>query len=202
MDDTTDANRISAWNRIQILFEEYRALYALLTIRLGVIDQRLPLVSGAMAALLVSSPSLPSHQRLSILWAVPVACLWLHRVVLLHTRSKEDVLRRIDEIERKVNRFASAELLAFQSRHPNQRRTVGGRSGFGSVLAIMAVCLMSIVTSLTLMVCEFEKNRLLIAGYLLYGAATAAELIRSTRSLSTYRHKLAPHSPPVDGDPP
>lgn len=201
MDNSAETTGVSAWNRIQILTEEYRALYALLTFRLGVIDQRLPLAAAAMAALLASSPSLPVYQRLMLFLTVPIASLWLHRVVLLHTRSKEDVLRRIDEIERHVNRLASEELLAFQSRHPNRRRAVGGRSGFGSVMAIMAVCLLSIVTSIVLVFCEFEAHRPLLVGYLSYCAATAAELIRSTLGLNRYRYTKPPPSPPVDCDP-
>lgn len=201
MDNLNESTGVSAWNRIQILTEEYRALYALLTFRLGAIDQRLPLAAGAIAALLASSPLLPVYQRLMLLLTVPIASLWCHRVVLLHTRSKEDVLRRIDEIEREVNRLASKELLAFQSRHPNRRRAVGGRSGFGSVLAIMSVCLLSVLTSIVLVFCEFETHRALFVGYLFYGAATAAELIRSTLGLSRYRYTKAPPSPRVDGDP-
>ncbi len=194
--DSSKITEVSSWNRIQILTEEYRSLYALLTFRLGVIDQRLPLAAGALAALLVTSSSLPECQRQLLLWVVPASCVWLHRLVLLHIQSKEDVLRRIGEIERQVNDLAGDELMVFQSRHPNQGHAVGGRSGFGSVLAIMILCLFAIVVSAAVMACEFGSNRI-AAAYSLYGIAATAELIRSTRRLRRYRYR---QTLPVDAD--
>ena len=194
MNKITEPSGVSVWNRIQILTEEYRALYSLLTFRLGVIDQRLPLAAGALAALLFTSSSLTTCQRLMFLWLVPASCIWLHRVVLLHTRAKEDVLRRIDEIETQVNRLASDELMVFQSQHPNRGRVVGGRSGFGSVLAILVVCLLGIVASFIFMAFEFGSNRVALAAYSLYGIAVTCELIYSTRRLRKYRYQRAPQA--------
>lgn len=186
--DSNKLTGISIWNRVQILTEEYRSLYAMLTFRLGAIDQRLPLAAGALTAILVSTPSLPQYQRVILLWLVPVACVWLHRIVLLHIQSKEDVLRRIAEIECQVNRLASSDLMVFQSQHPNRGRVVGGRSGFGTVLGVLTVCLLAILISTGFMAGEFASD-LGLAGYFLYGIAASGELIHSTCRMSKYRYK-------------
>jgi len=187
--DSSKITGISIWNRIQILTEEYRSLYALLTFRLGVIDQRLALVAGALATLLAGSPSLPRHHRVLLHWVVPAACIWLHRIVLLHIQSKQDVLRRIAEIECQINRLASSQLLVFQSQHPNRGRVVGGRSGFGSVLGIVLICLLALAISLGFMAYEFGWSSSILAGYSLYGIAASVELIRSTWRLRKYRYR-------------
>ena len=44
---------VSVETRIQVLLEEYRALYALLTFRLTAMDRRLPAIGGALAAALL-----------------------------------------------------------------------------------------------------------------------------------------------------
>lgn len=197
MDNNTRLTGVSDWNRIQILTEEYRALYALLTFRLGAIDQRLPLAAGALTALLITTPSLPQFQQVLFLWIAPASCVWLHRVVLLHVQSKEDVLRRIAEIEHQINRLASIELIVFQSHHPNQGRVVGGRSGFGSVLAIMINCLLVVAVASTLMAYEFRSNLLVVGAYAFYAFTVSLALIRSTRQLSEYRYR---RSPRLDSD--
>lgn len=127
--------------RVQVLLEEYRALYGLLSFRLAAVERSLPVAGGTLAAILSGSPSIPIEARRVVLLAMPVALLWLLRTICAHARSKEDVLRRIDEIERLVNQLAGEELLAFQSRHPNRRRVVGGRSGRTTILGVLSFCL-------------------------------------------------------------
>ena len=131
---------VNVETRIQILFEEYRALYSLLTFRLTVMDRRLPAIGGTLAGILCSIPAMPDETRLAFLLGLPLAALWLFLTTVQHARSKEDHLRRIDEIERRVNELAGEDLLTFQSRHPNKARYPGGRTGFNTVLEILVFC--------------------------------------------------------------
>lgn len=141
----TSDHAVTIETRIQILFEEYRALYSLLTFRLTAMDRRLPAIGGTLAGILCSIPAMPDETRLAFLLGLPIAVLWLFLTTVQHARSKEDHLRRIDEIERHVNKLAGEVLLVFQSHHPNKARHPGGRTGFGSVLALLSICLLMIV---------------------------------------------------------
>jgi membrane protein implicated in regulation of membrane protease activity len=127
--------------RVRVLLEEFRALYGLLSFRLAAVERSLPVAGGTLAAILSGSPTLPIEVRRVVLLAMPAALLWLLRTTCAHARSKEDVLRRIDEIERQVNQLAGEELLVFQSRHPNRRRVVAGRSGGTTVLGALGFSL-------------------------------------------------------------
>jgi hypothetical protein len=52
---------VSVETRIQILLEEYRALYRLLTFRLTAMDRRLPAIGGTLGALLGSTTAMPDQ---------------------------------------------------------------------------------------------------------------------------------------------
>lgn len=127
--------------RIQVLLEEYRAMYGLLMFRLDVIDRRVPAVGGTLAAILASATAMPVDTRIAFLLGLPLAAIGLIQSVCQHAQSKEDHLRRIDEIERLVNALAGEVLLVFQSQHPNRRRQPGGRSGFGTVFNVLTAVL-------------------------------------------------------------
>ncbi len=133
--------------RIQILLEEYRALYSLLTFRLTAMDRRLPAIGGTLAAILGSTTAMPDQTRLAFLLGLPIALLWLFLSTVQHACSKEDHLRRIDEIEQHVNRLAGEELLVFQSQHPNKGHP-SGRTGSATVLAVLSVCLIMLGASM------------------------------------------------------
>lgn len=182
---------IGETERIRILLEEYRALYALLTFRLGAIDRRLPVAGGTVAALLGGVLALPSDAKGVALLATPALILWLFRTTAAHSRSKEDVLRRIDEIERHVNRIAGEELLAFQSQHPNQGRLVGGRSGIGSVLAVLSICVSSLSACVFLAGRAFETTTWVFAGYAAYVGLAMADITRCSLALVQYRYRRA-----------
>ena len=179
--------------RIQILFEEYRALYSLLTFRLTAMDRRLPAIGGTLAAILGSTTAMPDQTRLAFLLGLPIALLWLFLSTVQHARSKEDHVRRIDEIERLVNRLAGEELLVFQSRHPNKARHPGGRTGFGSVFAVLTASL------IMLGFCWYLARipPALLAGgdvfyYLVYLAVAAAIMLVAIARLSRYRYCRPP----------
>jgi len=132
-----DVSKLDKNDRIRILLEEYRALYSLLTFRLSAMDRRLPVAGGALGAVLGAVTAMPPETKLAFLLGLPLGLLWLVLSTVQHGCSKEDHLRRIDEIERLVNQLAGEELLVFQSRHPNKRKVTAGRSGFAAVAAIL-----------------------------------------------------------------
>lgn len=191
---TTHGHEISLSDRdrVNILLEEYKALYSLLTFRLEAIDQRIPVAAGALVALLSSSSAFTNDQRLALLLGIPAACAWLHGTTVLHARSKEDVLRRIDEIERTINGLAAEELLVFQSRHPNRKRFVGGRSGFGSVLAVLNISVVAVAAALVIFLREFAFFPTLMGAYSVYAAASVLRLLRATWRLKGYRSAKSP----------
>lgn len=188
---------LSESERIHVLTEEYRALYGLLSFRLAAVDRRLPVAAGTLGAVLGGFTALPADSKLVVLLAMPPALIWLLRTTTSHSRSKEDVLRRIDEIERQVNQIAGEELLAFQSRHPNRGKVVAGRSGSGIVFAVLAFCLTALAS------CAFLAGPLaglsaqLLTAYWVFLLATGADIARSVLRLRRYRY----HKPPSDACP-
>jgi len=187
---------VSLETRIQILLEEYRALYSLLTFRLTAMDRRLPAIAGLLGALLGSTTAMPDQTRLGLLLGMPIAVLWLFLSTVQHARSKEDHVRRIDEIERLVNQLAGEELLVFQSRHPNKARLPAGRTGFGSVTAVLTVCLImlgacmyTVRTPRSLLAPDDLK---IYAGYL---SGCAILMLIAAIRLGRYRYRR----PPPDG---
>jgi hypothetical protein len=133
-----DRPLLSTTERVGVLVEEYRVLYSLVTFRMTALDRRVVLAWAAVGAFLASYAALGDLARQGLLLALPLAVLWLNRTTVGHAKSFEDVLRRIDEIERMVNRAAGEELLAFQSRHPSRGRAVGGRTGEETVRTVYA----------------------------------------------------------------
>ena len=126
--------------RIDILLEEYRALYGLLRFRLDAMDQRLPLSGGVLITILSGLSSMPADMARVLLLALPAGIVWLGRMTIAHARSKEDVKSRIVELEQRINEIAGDDLLGFQSRHPG-RGEVAGRTGMATVVAVVTLCL-------------------------------------------------------------
>lgn len=100
---------------ISIILEEYRAAYGLLTFRLNALDQRVPLVGFTLTSALGFAASSEPMTRNMVLFGLPLVVLWFVRITVTHVRSVEDLLRRIDQIERRINRRAQQDLLQFQS---------------------------------------------------------------------------------------
>lgn len=121
---------------IDILLDEYRALYALLAIRLGAMEKRIPVTGAALYAVVGSVPALEPIARTLLLLMLPAGAVWFLRTTISHARAKQDVKLRLIEVEQHVNSLVGEELLSFQSRHPSARREVAGRSGQDSVLAV------------------------------------------------------------------
>lgn len=129
--------RLSPSQRVQILLEEYRALYRLAEMRMVSLDRRVPLAGTAVTAFLGGTTLLPPASQLAVLVLIPLSLVWLARTTVNHARSFEDAIRRIEQIERRVNRIAGSELLGFQSTHPSRGRAVGGRTGEETVRAVV-----------------------------------------------------------------
>src|SRR5262245_16845632 len=114
---------------IQVLLEEYRALYSLLVFRLSAMEQRLPVLTGLLSGLLGGSSLVPIEGRPLVFLGLPLALLRVLHSTLVHARSKQDVKIRLDEIERTVNHLVGASLMTFQSGHPSRGLVVAGRTG-------------------------------------------------------------------------
>lgn len=181
-------------DRIEILLEEYRSLNTLLVFRLTAMDRRLPVSVGVFAATIASVAALPKDTRLAILLALPLALLWLVRTTVQHARAKEDHLRRIDEIERMVNVLARAELLVFQSRHPNQCLVPSGRTGKATVQGVGV----SGLVMLGLCAFLFLRNGSDFPTwmYLAYVVGVGLDVVWIFMDLRRYRYRKAAPSPP------
>lgn len=186
-DNSQDDPCLDDRDRIQVLLEEYRALYDLLRFRLEAMDQRLPLVGGVFVAVLGSLPSMPPEAERILLLALPAGVVWLGLMTIAHARSKEDIKRRIDEVELRVNDIAGEELMTFQSGHPDRFKHVGGRTGMSAVYAIVTVCLAMLAA------CAYLFGR--AAGptaatmiYAAFVASVALFLLYSAWNLRRYRY--------------
>lgn len=190
-----EPSTLSDLERIHVVLEEYRALNALLLMRIKAVDERLPLVGGLTAAVVGSLAQLPGDLRLMILLSAPALLVWLFETAVAHTRSKEDELRRLDEIESQVNRLAGAELLVFQSRHPNLKAMVGGRSGQSTVRATLSLCVVSLVACAALFAREAGATVWLVL-YAAYLLVAIADFARAFQGLGRYRYEKASSDQP------
>lgn len=173
-------------------------MYGLLAFRLAAVDQRVPLVAGALMAVISSVGALPAASQWAVLLAVPIAISWLMRMTAAHARSKEDVLRRLDEIERHVNQLAAEELLAFQSRHPNRRKAVSGRTGMGSVSSVLALCFAGLLGCMAVAANRPAPPPMFLVAYLGYIAVGVLDLVHVVLRLRRYRYaKASPAAAPV-----
>lgn len=194
------SSMVSVETKIDILMEEYRALYSLLTFRLTAMDRRLPTIGGVMAAILSATTAMPPLTQAGFLLGLPSALVWFVAAAAQHLRSKEDHVRRIDEIERQVNRLAGQELLVFQSCHPNNRRFPGGRTGLMALFTVVSATLamLTACAGVTLMgpSAVFGAYQ---AGYLAYLACcTVAVLTCAIRVAGySYRRPSAIESSPL-----
>jgi len=127
-----------AEHELNALFEEYRALYSLATVRLGALDRRVPVTVGTLACALSGLDVVSRDAQLILLLGVPLALIWFVRATVNHARSFEDVLRRIEQIERRVNEIVGKPALRFQSCHPSRNTQVGGRTSRETISAVLA----------------------------------------------------------------
>ncbi len=135
--------------QLDALFEEYGALYGLVTFRMSALDRRMPVTAGAITAVIGGLDAVGPDAQLLLLLGTPLALVWFVRTTVNHARSFEDVLRRIEEIERTVSALLGVPgLIRFQSRHPSRRGFVGGRTGRESVSAVVATTLVLLAAAM------------------------------------------------------
>lgn len=191
--DTPLSNR----DRINVLLEEYRALNALLAFRMTAMDRRLPVAGGLFALLLGSMSSLSGETRLWLLLTLPLGLMWLVITTANHAKSKEDHLRRIDEIERLVNAIAGEELMAFQSRHPKKTpRGTLDRTALGTGLAVVTSSLVMLIACQSVFAALPSVGYELRCAYLSYVVFSACVMSIHGRSFIRYRYRKQPSDPP------
>jgi hypothetical protein len=135
---------------VNVLLEEYRALYGLAALRIGALDGRATVAAAALATFLGGFAALGAAGQLSLLIGLPLGVVWFLRTTLTHATAFEDAIRRIEEIEQRVNALAGQELLGFQTHHPSRGKAVGGRTGTQTVLAVVVTSLMLLAACLYL----------------------------------------------------
>ncbi len=175
--------------QIDILLKEYIVLYALLQWRLTAADRRLFISGGLLAGILTAIHSLDAHAARLLLWGLPVLLWVIFSAMVGHARSKEDLLRRIDEIECRVNTLACVELLAFQSRRREASRAVGGRT---AAMAINGTLTLYITILLGAVVFLWPAGDTASPGYVEFGlwvAFWSMVMLRSALGLQHYRYE-------------
>jgi hypothetical protein len=184
---------LTARDELDAMLEEYRALYQLALFRLHALDQRLPVTVGAVAAALISVHALPPGSQLLVLWATPPALVWLMRTTVNHARSFEDALRRIEVIERSVNRAFGEGVMVFQSMHPSRGKYVGGRTGREAVRTVEGSIVLLLASAGYMMLARLEVVPAMLYISLL---CTVAVLIdHQRRRLTRYKYTLQADPP-------
>lgn len=182
------ASASSDQSAISIQLEEYRALYAIALFRMSSLERRVPLGVAAIIALLASILALTPSNQIAVLMMIPLGLVWHLATTINHARSFEDVLRRIDEIEREVNAIADQDLLLFQSSHPSRGKHVGGRTGHESVRAVFAGSMLTLLASLWLFWGAADYDLLLTAYYGVCLMAVGAYATLRVHRLTRYRY--------------
>ena len=189
------------------LYEEYRVLYGLVVFRMTALDRRAPVTAGALIAAVSAVDVLPAASQPLVLFSLPVALIWFVRTTVNHARSFEDVLRRIEEIERDVNAAVGGRVMRFQSSHPSRGRQTGGRTGAVTVSAVIAMSLLLLATA-GFRMCQ--RRLLPLAGEIAYGtflSGVGLWSLRQAMALRRYRYTptsdlgiRAPRHETVSGD--
>jgi len=191
---------ISEAEQIRILLQEYRVLYGLLQWRLAAADRRILVVGGLLAGVMTAIRTLDVDSARLLLWGLPVALWVIVSVAVGHARSKEDLLRRIDEIEHHINRLADSELLAFQSRHPHRGRSVGGRTSATAINGILALCIGILAICCRLYQIRVGESADYMTAYLVHAGLWAVLMLRTATVLQRYRYErptlVMPDDPP------
>lgn len=172
-------------DQIDIILEEYRALYALLQWRLTAADRRLLVVGSLLAAALTALRAVEAQSGRLLLWGMPITLWAIVTATVGHNRSKEDLLRRLDEIERRVNSLAGTELLTFQSRHPG-RGMAGGRTGSAAVNATLALAIALLVFACSIFRSITGDSSFDLAAFAAYCLLWAYLMLRAAWELQGY----------------
>ena len=175
--------------KIDVLFEEYKALYGLAQFRLTSLERRATLAWAALGGFLTGFGAMSADAQRAFLIGVPLAIFWLLRTTVNHARSFEDALRRLDEIECAVNRLAGDDLLVFQSRHPSRGGAIGGRTGTETLLTVLMTGLAMLLACGFLFLRHADAPPDGLIAYFVYLTTIAASLLFQVWSLRSYRYR-------------
>lgn len=173
--------------KIDILLVEYGALYALLQWRLTAADRRLFVAGALIAGVLTALHTLDVAASRLLLWALPVVLWVILSATIGHARSKEDLLRRIDEIEQRINALAGTTLLAFQSRRSN--RAVAGRTGLRAVNGTLALCIVVLLGAVLFLQPAEDVHAPAAIAFGMWAAAWAGLMVRDALLLRYYTYE-------------
>lgn len=187
----TRSRTLPVRDQINILLEEYRALYGLAAYRLSSLEGRVPVFGAALTAFVGSVAVIPPGLQMVVLFALPIVCFWFVRTTVNHARSLEDVLRRVDEIECAINLRAGDELLRFQSSHPSRGKATGGRIGTGTVHISLVTTLLLLGACNYLLAVERAASHPLLIGYAAFALGVLLLCLREVRNLIRYRYPMA-----------
>ncbi len=186
--------------QIDILLQEYAVLYELLQWRLTAADRRLFVSGGLLTGVLTAIHALDAPTVKLLLWGLPVLMWVIFSAMVGHARSKEDLLRRIDEIERRVNGLALVELLAFQSRRPELGRAVGGRTGMTAIKGTLALSLALLLCAVAFLWPAGHTESPEFVGFGAWVVFWSVWMLRGARGLQHYRYerRVLIHDPDSD----
>lgn len=189
LDRTNPRRRLAAAraSTLPLLLEEYRQLYDLIRFRLEALDRRTPIAGATLVAGLVGASSVGLTAQLTLLAAIPLSLLWWLATTINHARSFEDALRRVEAIEREINRLAGRPVLIFQSSHPSRGKRVGGRTGEHAVQAVLAASAVLLGGCLTI-ASELPMHAYAKSGYASAIAVLAGLLLGMFARLRLYRY--------------
>lgn len=173
---------------IDVLLAEYEAMYRLAEFRMASLERRVPAAGATIVAFLGVLPLLPESSQWILLLVVPASLVWFVRTTINHARSFEDVLRRIERIEKWTNQLAGAELLGFQSKHPSRGTTVGGRTGVETVGAAMLASALVLLACLALSHPSIPKEEVVGLVYFAYVGGIGIHLVVCVHRWRAYRH--------------
>lgn len=183
----SESNPLTPSKAVDVLLAEYEAMYRLAEFRMASLERRVPAAGATIVAFLGVLPLLPESSQWILLMVVPASLVWFVRTTINHARSFEDVLRRIEWIEKRANRIAGQELIGFQSGHPSRGTTVGGRTGAETMGAVMLASALVLLTCLTLGSDAFNEHMTASLVYYAYLVIVGAHLIWAARKWRQYR---------------
>lgn len=172
---------------IEVLLAEYAAMYGLVEFRTSSLERRVPAAGVTIVAFLGVLPLLPVSSQWILLVVVPASLIWLVRTTINHARSFEDVLRRIERIEKHANSLAGRELLGFQSSHPSRGTTVGGRTGVETIGAVLLAAALVLLSCLAITSTVMGDPPLLGLVYYAYIVVIGVHLIVCVNGWRRYR---------------
>lgn len=186
------APALSPRDQIQILLEEFRALYGLAEHRIAALERRVPILGAALTGFVASVAVMPALFQLGLALSMPIALVWFVQTTVNHARSLEDLFRRIEEIEQGVNSLAGADLLGFQSSHPSRGKAIGGRIGTGTALTVTAGAILLMAACFYLVMATDELGKAARLWTLGYVGLSSAGILALLVSLRRYRYRRQP----------